>query len=271
MIIPAVVSLGSLGLVFGSLLAFASQKFAVEVDPKIEQVQEILAGANCGACGCAGCAQFAEEVVAGRAPISGCTPGGSKVAAQIAEILGLEAPEEQERFVAQLKCLGDCNTVKAKHIYHGVKDCKAAIALSGGPSACSFGCVGLGNCVKVCPVDAITMGENGLPIIDVDLCISCGNCVCECPRQVIEMVSTAVEQPYVLCRSQDKGKQVRSICARGCIACGLCVKKCPQNAIRLENNYAVIDGSLCDNCGICVEVCPQNTIVANTIVNNTAV
>ena len=67
-------------------------------------------------------------------PISGCTPGGSKVAAQIAEILGLEVPEEQERFVAQLKCLGDCNNVKAKHIYHGVKDCKAAIALSGGPT-----------------------------------------------------------------------------------------------------------------------------------------
>ncbi|HZK24269.1 MAG TPA: RnfABCDGE type electron transport complex subunit B [Oscillospiraceae bacterium] len=260
MILPAVVSLGGLGLIFGSMLAFASQKFAIEIDPKIEQVLEVLAGANCGACGCAGCAQFAEEVVAGRASITGCTPGGSKVAACIAEILGAEAPEAQERCVALLKCQGDCNTVKAKHLYHGIADCKAAIALNGGPSACSYGCVGLGNCVKVCPVDAITMGENGLPLIDVELCISCGNCVAECPRHVIEMVSTAA-QPHVLCKSRDKGKYVRSVCERGCIACGLCVKKCPENAIYMENNVAVIDSSLCNNCGICVEVCPEHTIV----------
>ena len=41
MIITAVESLGSLGLVFGSLLAFASQKFAVEVDPKLNRCRNI--------------------------------------------------------------------------------------------------------------------------------------------------------------------------------------------------------------------------------------
>ncbi|NMB01422.1 MAG: RnfABCDGE type electron transport complex subunit B, partial [Firmicutes bacterium] len=110
MIIPAVVSLGSLGLIFGSILAFAAQKFAVDVNPKVEEVQECLAGANCGACGYAGCAQFAEAVVAGEAPVNGCTPGGAAVTDKIAEILGTEAPEVQTRYVAQLLCVGDCNT-----------------------------------------------------------------------------------------------------------------------------------------------------------------
>ncbi|NLN06708.1 MAG: RnfABCDGE type electron transport complex subunit B [Firmicutes bacterium] len=260
MIFPAVVSLAALGLVFGGLLAFASQKFAVEVDPRIEAVQELLAGANCGACGYAGCAQFAEAVVDGRAPVNGCTPAGAQAVAKIAEVLGTEAPEAGDRLVAQLKCVGDCNTARAKAVYDGVPDCNAALMFGGGPSACSYGCVGFGNCARVCPVDAIVMGENGLPIIDVDLCIGCGLCKKECPRQVIDLVN-ARGVHHVRCKSQERGKQVRAVCSRGCIACTLCVKNCPVNAIHMENNVAVIDSNICTNCGTCVEVCPQKTIV----------
>lgn len=260
MILPAVVSLGALGLIFGALLAFAAQKFAVEVDPNVEMVQEVLVGANCGACGYAGCAQFAVEVTAGRAPVTGCTPGGSAVAKKIADILGSEAPEAEARRVAQLTCLGDCNTVKQKHEYHGVQDCKAAIDLGGGPSACAYGCVGLGNCTRVCPTDAIVMGKSGLPIINTGLCISCGKCKNACPRQVIELVNAATDY-HVRCKSQQKGKETRAICERGCIACTICVKNCPVNAIRMEGNVAVIDSYICTNCGKCAEVCPRKTIV----------
>ncbi|NLP36893.1 MAG: RnfABCDGE type electron transport complex subunit B [Firmicutes bacterium] len=260
MIVAAVITLAGLGLIFGGALAYASQKFAVEVDPKVEEVRELLAGANCGACGCAGCDQFAEEVVTGNAPVTGCTPAGAEVAAKIAEILGADMPVDMERQVAQLKCVGDCNTVKVKHIYDGARDCRAALMFGGGPIACSFGCVGLGNCVRVCPTDAISMGENGLPVVDKDLCIGCSICVKECPRQVLELVPET-KKHHVSCRNQDKGKQVREVCSRGCIACTLCVKKCPENAISMVNNVAVIDYSLCTNCGTCVEVCPQNTII----------
>ncbi|MCW3491369.1 RnfABCDGE type electron transport complex subunit B [Dethiobacter alkaliphilus] len=258
-LIPAIASLGGLGLAFGGALAFASQKFAVEVDPKVEMVQEMLLGANCGACGYAGCAKFAEEVVAGKAPVSGCTPGGASVANKIAEILGAEAPDAEARHVAQLTCAGDCATAKEKHQYHGVKDCKAALMFSGGPTACSYGCLGLGNCERVCPVDAITMSDKGLPIIDVDACISCGKCKNTCPRQVIELVNAKTVH-HVRCKSRDKGKQVKEVCERGCIACNICVKKCPVDAIRMENNIATIDSYICNNCGTCVEVCPRNTI-----------
>ncbi|MDW7651263.1 MAG: RnfABCDGE type electron transport complex subunit B [Bacillota bacterium] len=259
-ILPAILSLGGLGLLFGGVLAFAAQKFAVEVDPKVEMVQEMLVGANCGACGYAGCAQFAEEVVAGNAPVSGCTPGGAGVAAKIAEVLGAEAPEAEARHVAQLTCLGSCDVAKEKSTYHGVKDCKAALMFGGGPTACGYGCIGLGNCERVCPVEAITMGENGLPVIDTDACISCGKCKNICPRQVIELVNAKTIH-HVRCKSRDKGKQVREVCERGCIACNLCVKNCPVDAIRMENNVAIIDAYICNNCGTCVEVCPRDTIV----------
>lgn len=259
-IIPAVLSLGGLGLLFGGVLAFAAQKFAVEVDPKVVMVQEALLSANCGACGYAGCAQFAEEVVAGKAPVSGCTPGGVKTASKIAEILGAEAPAAEARLVAQPVCLGDSVTAKVKHLYDGVADCKAALMFGGGPTACSYGCVRLGNCARTCPVHAITMGKNGLPIIDGDICISCGKCKNSCPRQVIEMVN-AKGLHHVRCKSRDKGKRVREVCERGCIACNLCVKSCPVEAIRMENNLAIIDSYICTNCGECVEACPRTTIV----------
>jgi Na+-translocating ferredoxin:NAD+ oxidoreductase RNF subunit RnfB len=259
-IIPAIVSLGGLGLLFGGGLAFASQKFAVEIDPKVEMVQEMLLGANCGACGYAGCAKFAEEVVAGNAPVSGCTPGGAAVAAKIAEVLGAEAPEAEARHVAQLVCLGDCDVAKTKATYHGVPDCKAALMFGGGPTSCGFGCIGLGNCARVCPVDAIVMNEKGLPEIDIDTCISCGKCKNTCPRQVIELVNVKTMH-HVRCKSRDKGKQVREVCERGCIACNLCVKNCPVDAIRMENNVAIIDAYKCTNCGTCVEVCPRDTII----------
>ncbi len=255
----AIITLGALGLIFGGVLAYAAQKFAVEIDPKVQMVQEYLPGANCGACGYAGCAQFAEEAVAGTAPITGCTPGGSAVAGKIAELLGIAAPAAEARKVAQLVCLGDCAVAKEKFTYHGVKDCKAALMFGGGPGACSYGCVGQGTCVQSCPVDAITMSDKGLPIIDKDACISCEKCVAACPRQVIDMVNVNANY-YVRCKSQDKGKQVREVCALGCIGCGICVKKCPVDAIKMDGNVAVIDGNICNNCGICAEACPRKTI-----------
>jgi Na+-translocating ferredoxin:NAD+ oxidoreductase RNF subunit RnfB len=256
----AIVSLGTLGLLFGGALAFASKKFAVEVDPRVEMVAEALPGANCGACGYPGCNKFAEEVVAGNAPLGGCPPGGSKTTGRIAEILGQVVPEAADRLVAQLVCLGDCNVAREKFIYHGIPDCKAAMMFNEGNKACRFGCLGLGTCARVCPFDAITMSEHGLPIIDIDKCTGCIKCKNVCPKQVLDMINARTFH-YVHCKSTDRGKQVREVCDRGCIGCGICVKNCPEKAIRLESNLAIIDSYICINCGKCVEVCPRDTII----------
>ena len=54
-ILNAVIVLGAIALVAALILFFVSQKFAVEEDPRIGQVVEVLPGANCGGCGFAGC------------------------------------------------------------------------------------------------------------------------------------------------------------------------------------------------------------------------
>ena len=46
--IDPIISLGGMGLIFGAGLAFASQKFAVEVDEKVSAIRSVLPGANCG-------------------------------------------------------------------------------------------------------------------------------------------------------------------------------------------------------------------------------
>ena len=105
-VISSILSIGSLGLLFGAGLAYASKKFAIEVDPKIEQVLEVLPGANCGGCGYPGCSGYAEAVVTGAAEINLCSPGGSEVVKKIAGILGVEAVSA-EPMVAVVQCQGD--------------------------------------------------------------------------------------------------------------------------------------------------------------------
>ncbi len=45
-------------------------------------------------------------------------------------------------------------------------------------------CVSCGACVDVCPVEAISEGEDKY-VIDADTCIDCGTCVDECPSGAI--------------------------------------------------------------------------------------
>ena len=57
--------LGSLGLIFGVILAVASKVFYVKTDTRVEDVKKMLPNYNCGACGFAGCSGFAEAIVKG--------------------------------------------------------------------------------------------------------------------------------------------------------------------------------------------------------------
>ena len=71
-ILTAALVLGGLGLVFGLVLGYASEKFAVKIDPKIEKISEALPGANCGACGFAGCMELARAIVEGKTKANAC-------------------------------------------------------------------------------------------------------------------------------------------------------------------------------------------------------
>jgi len=88
-IMMPVAVLGITGVLMGLFLAYASKKFEVEVDPKVEAILAILPGLNCGACGYPGCSGYASGVALEGAKMTLCAPGGPKVAEKIGDIMGV--------------------------------------------------------------------------------------------------------------------------------------------------------------------------------------
>ena len=257
MVLISIIALGSLGLLFGLLLALAGKKFAVKVDPREEKILNLLPGTNCGVCGFAGCRGMAEALLRSEAGVTSCPVVSEETAYKIGEILGKKI-EVREAEVARVMCQGDES--KVKYDYNGVEDCRAAHLVADGYKACSYACLGLGTCKDVCPFDAIHWEKGKTPEILMDKCTACGKCVEVCPTKVISLIPKKAKV-YVKCSSLDKGAIVRKICKLGCIACGICVKVCEPGAIKIEDNLAIINYQKCTNCGICVEKCPTNSIV----------
>ena len=265
-ILIAIGILGGLGLVFGLVLAIASKVFYVETDPRLDELNECLPGANCGGCGYAGCGGYAEAVLKGEAAIGKCASGGDECAARMAEIMGVKA-EKTVRRVAMVRCSGykrkdaEGKTIGLleKGNYEGVHDCLAATKVGGrGHTICKYGCLGFGNCVEACKYDAIHVVD-GVARVDFDKCVGCMSCAAACPRGIIASVEYG-EHIVISCASHAKGNVTTRGCTLGCIGCGLCKKVCPKGAITLDKNLAVIDYTKCDNCGLCVSVCPKKMI-----------
>jgi len=259
LILKSVGTMGGLALVLGTFLFAASKKFYVETDPRVERVLAILPGLNCGACGYSGCEGAAEAIVNGSVSVDICSVGGAEAAERIGELLGvkIEAKEAAKPF---LKCGGGRSVVESTFEYDGVKDCALVQALNSGDLACTYGCLGYGNCERACPFDALHIVD-GLPEFDDEKCVRCGLCVQACPRNLIELIPEKAKLANA-CGSKDKGKVVRKICKVGCIACGACVKVCESEAIQLVDNLAIIDYEKCTACLKCVEKCPTKCLVS---------
>lgn len=252
-------ALGGLGLLMGLLLALASKKFAVETDPKVDAVRDLLGGANCGACGFPGCAGLAAALAEGSVPISACPVATSENKAKIAEILGIESGDT-EPVAAFVLCQGGKNC-KDNYDYIGVKSCAAAKLVAGGPKGCAWGCMGFGDCVAACPFGALSINENGVAQVDMEKCTACRKCVDTCPVGVIQILPQS-NIVRVECKNQQPGKEIRPICTKACIGCGICVKQCEFGAITLENNLARIDPAKCTACLACAKKCPTGAIVS---------
>ncbi len=252
--------LGCIGLFFGIGLALAAHKFAVEVNPLVHEVLESLAGAQCGGCGYPGCEGYAIAVVNNpEVPPNLCFPGKEKVAERVATLTGKKMAA-MEDMIAVVRCSREEGRVSHKHEYIGFLSCTAASLAFGGPSACNYACIGLGECAEGCPFDAITM-QDGFPQVDPDRCVGCGTCVRICPKKVIELMSLKA-RVFVPCSSKDLGKEVRKVCEVGCISCQMCVKKCPAEAVTYADGLIKIDHQKCIAFGpgcqeICVEKCPR--------------
>jgi RnfABCDGE-type electron transport complex B subunit len=258
-VLIAMAGMAGLGITFGLLLALASRAFQSQEDPRVNQVLDALPGANCGACGYPGCEHYAKAVVEGE-EIDLCPVGGAEVQQMVAEIMGVEAEDMQERR-AVVHCRGDTERCGTRCEYDGIDDCRAADLVSGGPKECLYGCLGYGSCAKVCPYDAITMSEKHLPVIDPDKCTACGACVRACPRDLITLLDKRYDI-YLGCSSQDSGKEVKMVCDVGCIACRRCVKEDPNDAIEMDGNLPVLDYEKADgDFSVAAEVCPMDCFV----------
>jgi electron transport complex protein RnfB len=224
----------------------------------VEKVEAALPGVNCGACGHPSCSAAAKEIVAGNAPVNACLAGGEATMHLVAESMGVEAESVTPR-VAKIQCRGYIGITKLQYEYHGIDDCRAAYILFNGAKACSYGCLALGSCAKACPFDAIEYEFHRVPYVRFDKCTGCGVCVDVCPRSLIDLYDVEHEV-FVMCKSHDKGGDVKKICEVGCIACGICERSCPFNAISVQDNLAVLDHAKCVKCGLCVMMCPNNCI-----------
>jgi electron transport complex protein RnfB len=66
--------LGSLGIIFGVLIAIFAKLFFVEEDTRVEEVTNMLPGYNCGACGHPGCNGLANAIINDGASVDSCRP-----------------------------------------------------------------------------------------------------------------------------------------------------------------------------------------------------
>lgn len=250
-------------LLIGILILVIGKVFKVNVDEKIAKICERLAGANCGGCGCSGCSGFAAKLMEGGGNLNDCHVTSPEKKAEIAEILGIDITET-EPTVAVVHCKGGIENCADKFVYKGNPTCAGVNSLLGGNKACSFACLGCGDCKAVCPENAISVNGR-LAEVDPDRCISCGACIKACPKNIIDRIPSSAPV-FVACSSECKLKEVTSVCKVGCIGCGVCAKVCPHGAITMKNNLPVFDYKKCTGCLTCVEKCPRHIIISRKII-----
>ena len=261
-ILTAVIPVVIIGVICAAVLVIAAKVMAVKEDERFPAVRECLPGANCGACGFAGCDGYAKALCENPdTPTNLCIPGADGVSRQLSDILGVEFADVVER-VAVVHCSGDCEHTSDKVVYQGIESCAAAKLMYGGKGSCTYGCLGLGDCVKVCPHDAICIAD-GVARVNTKDCVGCGLCAKTCPNHLISLVAD-VERVVVACSNKDKGAATRKVCSNGCIGCKKCEKVCPLGAIKVVDNVAVIDYEKCDNCpdfAVCAKNCTVGCIL----------
>ncbi|MCF8257146.1 MAG: hypothetical protein K9J06_06315 [Flavobacteriales bacterium] len=236
----SLIILTGLGLLFSTILAIAYKKLKVQEDPRIDKVEVMLPGANCGACGSPGCRAFAERVVNKEAAPGKCTVSTPEGVGKIAAFLGVDAGSG-EKTVARLLCAGGAMESPVKAQYAGtLNTCRGAAIVSGGTKDCNWGCLGLGDCAVSCDFGAIQMNGNNIPVVDIDKCVACNDCVEVCPKQLFVLMPIS-QKLVVQCRSLLEGDEALSRCSVACNACGRCAADALPGVISMKNNLPVID------------------------------
>lgn len=243
----AALIMAGLGLVFAIVLATANHFLKVEEDPRLDAIEDMLPGSNCGACGTPGCRAFAEALLEGGKQPAECTVSAETVKIEVAEYLGVDAGEVEKR-VARLKCAGSEGLVGTRATYTGISSCRAAVLVNGGGRTCEWGCLGLGDCATACTFGAIHMEQEnftarGLPVVDVDKCTACNDCVTVCPLDLFVLVPVS-HKLFVQCNSPLEGEAASASCEVACDACGRCAADAPEGTVVIKGGLPVINYDL---------------------------
>jgi Na+-translocating ferredoxin:NAD+ oxidoreductase RNF subunit RnfB len=262
-ILATIISVSSVGIIAAVILYWASQKFKVFEDPRIDEVEEVLPAANCGGCGLPGCRNFAEACVkTDNLDDLNCPVGGNDVMAEVAKVLGREV-SEKDKLIAVVKCNGSPEFRKNTTEFDGAMNCTVHSNLYAGESDCQYGCLGHGDCSVACDFDALYMDPvTHLPVVVEENCTSCNACVVACPKDIIELrpAGKKSRRIFVSCINEDRGGTAKKACAVACTGCTLCLKECNYDAIKIENFLSYIDPLKCVLCRKCVPVCPTDSI-----------
>jgi len=257
--LAAGLTLAALAVLLSGLLLLAGRFLRVAEDPRLERLVALLPGTNCGACGKPGCGAFALALLAGEAAPAGCSVSTPAAQQRIATFLQV-AVGVAERRIARLACAGGRNVAPMLARYDGEPRCATAAVVAGGGKACTWGCLGHGDCERACDFDAIRMGAHGLPVVDEVRCTACGDCVRACPKDLFRIVPE--QQPlWVACNNPLAGNKLLDTCLVACTACARCVQDAPE-WLRLERNLPrLLERAAGSPPRAAIDRCPTGAIV----------
>ncbi len=231
---------------------------------KTEEIASILPGINCGACGRPGCFAYAQALTKDADLIlkTPCTIvlQDTEGVERLEKALGVTLDASEMSKKALIHCNGNSEVI---YNYSGVGTCKGAAQLLSGYKKCPYACLGIGDCLVVCPQNAISIQpENGVAVIDPEKCTGCGLCLAECPLNLIELVPPEIKIAFRCNYVPLRDIPGREKCDAGCTHCRKCFNICEDEAIvwNKERVLPEFDIEKCTRCGKCIEVCEQNTL-----------
>jgi electron transport complex protein RnfB len=159
----AVLTFSILSLLFGLGLGWSAQRFRVDSDPVVDQIDALLPQTQCGQCNYPGCRPYAQAIASGEAAINQCPPGGEAVIRSLADLLGVEAqplnPDNGQEKPRTIAVIDEDN------------------------------CIGCTLCIQACPVDAILGAPKLMHTVIAAECTGCDLCLPPCPVDCISMVA----------------------------------------------------------------------------------
>ncbi len=113
-------------------------------------------------------------------------------------------------------CQHECESSCAEKVFKLDNPAMAALHIRELPdgSGSAVLCDQCGDCIVVCPAEALKRNKLGVVMIDKKLCVGCYMCIGFCEKGIFERNPQWVT-PYK------------------CTSCGICVKACPHGALEI--------------------------------------